>query len=227
MQALNCKTKFYTAWSGGKDACLALYKMQQQGHVLTGLLTMMNSQNTLSRAHHLPKELIAQQAKALGVPLFAHPTSHAEYQTQFQAALSQMKQAGTNHLVLGDIDLQAHQEWQQQQGKLTETTPLFPLWLQDHTTLVQAFLQAGFQATIISILPQKVPAEFLGKPFNLETIQALDDLNIDVCAEGGEFHTVVTNGPNFSHPITLNVNNATLRTDGDYGYHYLDFSPPQ
>lgn len=185
---------------------------------------MMNESNTLSRAHHLPKAIIEQQAKSLGTTLLAQPTTSADYLTQFQRALQQMKQAGTRHLVLGDIDLQAHRDWQEQQGNITETTPLFPLWLQDHKSLVLAFITAGFQATIISILPNKVPAHFLGKPFNLETIQALEALDIDVCAEGGEFHTVVTDGPLFSFPVNLPLNTAKLRTDGDYGYHYLDFS---
>jgi len=224
VQTPSTRTQFYSSWSGGKDACLALYKMQQQGHVLTGLLTMMNEHNTLSRAHYLPYALVEQQAHALGVPLLAQPTSKTDYAKQFQAALQQMKHNGTDHLVLGDIDLQAHRDWQEQQGEQTQTTPIFPLWLQDHAALVKEFIQAGFKATIVSILPQKVPSEFLGKPFNLETIQALDDLNIDVCAEGGEFHTVVTDGPLFSAPIPLNVSDAKLRTDGEYGYHYLDFS---
>lgn len=224
MPPLSPNTPFYSSWSGGKDACLALYKMQQQGYVLTGLLTMMNASNTRSRAHHLPKAMIEQQAQSLGTVLLAQPTASADYLKQFQAALNQMKKTGTTHLVLGDIDLQAHRDWQEQQGEATQTTPLFPLWLQDHRTLVQEFIEAGFQATIIAILPSKVPAHFLGKPFNTETIQALEALDIDVCAEGGEFHTVVTDGPLFSFPIPLNLECATLRTDGDYGYHYLDFT---
>ncbi|MCF6253473.1 MAG: hypothetical protein L3J38_01850, partial [Thiomicrorhabdus sp.] len=116
MPSRNTPTPFYTAWSGGKDACLALYKMQQQGHILTGLLTMMNEHNTLSRAHHLPKGIIEQQANALGTVLLAQPTTSADYLKQFQRALNQMKQVGTSHLVLGDIDLQAHQDCQVQQG---------------------------------------------------------------------------------------------------------------
>ncbi len=216
-------TPFYCSWSGGKDACLALYKMQQIGHQPKGLLTMMNEDNTLSRAHHLPKAIIQQQADALGLPLLAQPTSKEAYLKQFQAALQQMKHSGTAHLVLGDIDLQAHRDWQETQGEATQTTPLFPLWQQDHHALVAEFLQAGFQAHIIAIQPQIVPAEFLGKPFNQSTIAELEALDIDVCAEGGEFHTIVTDGPLFSTPILLDIQHASVCTDGDYGYHYLRF----
>lgn len=215
---------FYCSWSGGKDACLALYNMVQQGHRPQGLLTMMNETGALSRAHHLPKTLIKQQANALGLNCITQATAKADYQTRYQSALHAVKQQGVDYLVLGDIDLQAHRDWQENQQATTEVTPLFPLWHQNHKTLVEAFINAGFNATIIAILPEKVPREFLGKSLNQETITQLESLGIDVCAEGGEFHTVVTDGPLFSQPIELDLTRAQLCTTGDYGYHYLDFS---
>lgn len=224
MQTLTQPVDFYCSWSGGKDACLALYKMAQQGHKPRALLTMMNEAGTLSRAHYLPKSLIEQQAHALGLNCVTQATAKSNYQTRYQSALQECKQQGIDYLVLGDIDLQAHRDWQMQQGQETGITPLFPLWLQDHKGLVEQFIEAGFKATIIAILPDKVPSDFLGKSLNRETMMQLESLGIDVCAEGGEFHTVVTDGPLFSQPIELDLHNAKLCTTGDYGYHYLDFS---
>lgn len=224
MQTLTQPVDFYCSWSGGKDACLALYKMVQQGHKPQGLLTMMNKAGTLSRGHHLPRSLIEQQAHALGLYCVTQATAKADYQNRYQSALQECKQQGIDYLVLGDIDLQAHRDWQIQQGKETEMTPLFPLWHQDHKTLVEAFIDAGFKATIIAILPDKVPSDFLGKSLTLETMMQLESLGIDVCAEGGEFHTVVTDGPLFSQSIELDLASANWSTTGDYDYHYLDFS---
>jgi uncharacterized protein (TIGR00290 family) len=224
MHTLTQPVDFYCSWSGGKDACLALYIMVQQGHTPQGLLTMMNETGTLSRAHHLPKSFIEQQAHALGLHCVTQATTKSAYQTRYQSALQDCKQQGIDYLVLGDIDLQAHRDWQMQQGQETAITVLFPLWLQNHKGLVEQFIEAGFKATIIAILPDKVPSDFLGKSLNLETMTQLESLGIDVCAEGGEFHTVVTDGPLFSQPIELDLCNAKLCTTGDYGYHYLDFS---
>lgn len=224
MQTLTQPVDFYCSWSGGKDACLALYKMVQQGHKPQGLLTMMNETGTLSRAHHLPKSLIEQQALALGLNCVTQATTKPDYQARYQSALQDCKQQDIDYLVLGDIDLQAHRDWQMRQGKEAEITPLFPLWHQEHKVLVKQFIEAGFKATIIAILPDTVPSNFLGKPLNLETLAQLESLGIDVCAEGGEFHTVVTDGPLFTQPIVLDLATAKLCTTGDYGYHYLDFS---
>lgn len=224
MQTLTQPVGFYCSWSGGKDACLALYKMVQQGHKPQGLLTMMNAAGTLSRAHYLPKSLIEQQALALGLNCVTQATTKQDYQARYQSALQDCKQQDIDYLVLGDIDLQAHRDWQIRQCRKSGITPLFPLWFQDHKGLVEQFIEAGFKATIIAILPDKVPSEFLGKSLTLETIMQLEALGIDVCAEGGEFHTVVTDGPLFSKPIELDLTNAKLCTTADYGYHYLDFS---
>ncbi len=224
MQSLPASTPFCCSWSGGKDACFSLYKMVQAGHQPKTLLTMMNEAGTLSRAHQLPKKLIEQQAASLGLESLLQATSQSDYQSNYQHALQQCKQQGQQHIVLGDIDLQAHRDWQEQQGKLCGITPLFPLWQMDHQSLVDDFIDAGFEATIIAILPDKVPAEFLGKPLNQQTVNQLKALQIDVCAEGGEFHTIVTNGPLFTTPIQLDLQQAKLCTDGDYGYHYLDFA---
>jgi len=217
-------TDFFCSWSGGKDACLALYKMQQLGHKPKGLLTMLDETGHYSLAHHLPKAIIEKQAQALGLECLTQAKNKNDYQGAYQNALQHFKQQGLEHIILGDIDLQAHREWQETQGKLVNITPLFPLWLQDHKSLVLEFIEAGFTAVIISVLPDKLSTEFLGRELNLHTIQELEKLGVDVCAEGGEFHTIVTNGPLFSQPIKLNMANAKLRTDGDYGYHYLDFS---
>ncbi|GKT11322.1 MAG: diphthine-ammonia ligase [Thiomicrorhabdus sp.] len=215
---------FFCSWSGGKDACLALYKMSLEKHQPQGLLTMMNESGELSRAHHLPKSIIEQQAKAMDLPLLAQATAKAEYKQNYLQALEHFKQLGMSHIVLGDIDLQAHRDWQEEQGQSVCVKPLFPLWCQDHKQLVLEFVEVGFEATIISILPDKVPAKFLGQVFNLDTIHELEALDIDVCAEGGEFHTVVTNGPLFSQAVDLQIDQATLCTEGEYGYHYLDLS---
>ena len=224
MQTLNQPVDFYSSWSGGKDACLALYQMVQLGHRPQALLTMMNAAGTLSRAHHLPKSLIEQQAQSLGLQSVTQSTAKADYQKRYLSALQACKQQGVDYIMLGDIDLQAHRDWQQQQGQIAQITPLFPLWQHDHKALIELFIEAGFKATIIALLPDKVPQEFLGKVLTLETVTQLEALGIDVCAEGGEFHTVVTDGPLFSFPISLDISRAQHCTNGEYGYDYLDFS---
>ena len=213
--------QFICSWSGGKDACLALYLMQQHGHIAKGLLTMMGESGQQSRAHHLPDFIIQQQATALGLPAILQATTKKEYQSSYLNALAKSQKLGADSVVLGDIDIQAHRDWQAQQATKSQLTALFPLWLNNHKKLVEYFIDAGFKATIMAIHPDKCPESFLGKVLNKQTIKVLEKHGIDVCAEGGEFHTVVTDGPNFSQAISLN---PTSISDGEFGYRYLNFA---
>lgn len=52
---------FFASWSGGKDSCLALYRMTQAGHTCASLFTMIDETGTHSRSHGLyPNSLRAQ-----------------------------------------------------------------------------------------------------------------------------------------------------------------------
>lgn len=214
---------FVCSWSGGKDACLALFLMQQHGHNAKALLTMMRENGQQSRAHHLPAEIIQQQANALNLPCILQAAAKSDYQNAYLEALAQSQTLGADSVILGDIDLQAHRDWQERQAKLSHLSALFPLWLTNHRELVDSFIELGFKAMIMAVHPEKCPESFLGKMFDMNTIAELEQLGIDVCAEGGEFHTVVTDGPIFKQPIELNLVQATIQ-DGEFGYRYLDFS---
>ncbi|WP_308874917.1 hypothetical protein [Thiothrix subterranea] len=46
-------------------------------------------------------------------------------------------------------------------------------------------------------------------------------MGVDVCGEGGEFHTFVTDGPLFSYPLKIQ---ALGSFTGEYNYTFLDFT---
>ena len=56
------------------------------------------------------------------------------------------------------------------------------------------------------------PHELAGKRFDPELLARLPD-GADSCAENGEFHTCVTAGPMFRHPIPVEVGD-TVERDG-------------
>ena len=62
---------FFCSWSGGKDSCLALYHAIQNGGKPHSLLTVLSEDGVTSRSHALPKPLIEEQARSLGLqPVF-------------------------------------------------------------------------------------------------------------------------------------------------------------
>lgn len=61
--------KFIASYSGGKDSTLALYKAMKEGEAV-GILVMMEKDGTRSRAHGIFPDLLKEQAKSIGVPLY-------------------------------------------------------------------------------------------------------------------------------------------------------------
>jgi len=59
---------FAVSWSGGKDAALALYEAQSRGLPISCLLTMF-APDGFTLSHRIPREIVLEQARALGLPL--------------------------------------------------------------------------------------------------------------------------------------------------------------
>jgi diphthamide synthase (EF-2-diphthine--ammonia ligase) len=93
------------SWSGGKDCGFALYELQQASdHRVTTLLTSMSRESNRIGLHHVRRELVEQQAQALGIALHVVyiPTMAAniEYEAALAPALATLRVAGIEELVL-------------------------------------------------------------------------------------------------------------------------------
>src|SRR6185312_16714710 len=97
-------------WSGGKDSSLALYYAQQQKeYEITGLFTTINENFKRVSMHGVREELIEQQAKSIGLPLYkmyVREGSNAEYEKNMEAFLLEQKAKGVDHVIFGDIFLE-------------------------------------------------------------------------------------------------------------------------
>ena len=205
---------FVCVWSGGKDACLAMHRMSLSGSRPQQLLTMMEADGVTSRAHALPLKLLEEQASALGLPLLAQ--SATDYKEAYLSALATLKTKGISDAVFGDIDLQAHKDWQQEVGEIAGFNMHFPLWEEEHESLVYEFLEAGFETVIIAIKQDQLDKSFLGKTLNHATIKLLEKEGVDICGEGGEFHTFVVYGPMFSKRVNLKPKGSFSKNGYDF-----------
>jgi len=195
--------KIACSWSGGKDSCYALMKAKEQGNSLQVLVNMMNENNAISRSHGLPYTILQQQAIAMNIPLIAVPTSWSEYEKNFTNTLRVIKdQFQVSTMVFGDIDLQAHRDWEEMVCTKTGMKAALPLWKQDRKQLVCDMLNAGIETVIVSC-NTVLGEHFLGRVVNKTLIHELEERGVDVCGENGEFHTLVVNCPLFTNKIAV------------------------
>ena len=211
---------FSCSWSGGKDSCLALYHALREGGRPRLLLTMLTEGGERSRSHGLHITVIEKQAEALGIPLVTRAATWDGYEAEFISALCEFKKDGIEFGVFGDIDIDTHREWVEWVCLSASITPYLPLWEKTRRGLLQELLEAGFTATIVAVQDGVLDKQFLGKILNESVIEEIDREGIDALGEEGEYHTVVTDGSIFSHPIQLEMGKQVLRD----GYWFLDVS---
>ena len=217
MKKMNEKkdVKVAAAWSGGKDSCFACYKAMKEGYELAQLLIMMCSEQE-SNFHMISAELLDAQSHSLGIPILKQVTAPKTYEENFTKALLQMKAKGIEGLVTGDVyDVALHEAgWLDRICAKVGLEPVRPLWHRNTAQIMDEFVDAGFKATVVRTKNEVLGVEWLGREVNQ---QFLDELpaNVDPCGENGEFHTFVTDGPNFKSRIeVLGTETTTLNGYG-------------
>jgi diphthine-ammonia ligase len=211
--------KVIASWSGGKDSCFAAYKAAQQGHEVIGLLTMMMNESK-SNFHMIRSDILDAQSDAMGIPLTKQLATPQTYENDFKSALKKLKAKGTEGLVTGDIyEVAGHEEgWLGRVLKEVGLTPIKPLWMGDTKQIYLDYLKSGFEATVVRAKLDLLGMDWLGRVLDKKFYDDILKLgNVDACGEGGEYHTVVTDGPTFKKKIEI-LETAKHKVDGGWGY---------
>jgi uncharacterized protein (TIGR00290 family) len=210
--------KIVAAWSGGKDSAYAEYLATQQGYEVVNILTMMMSKEK-SNFHMIRAEILDAQSDAIGIPLVKQQATPKTYEDDFKAALRRFKAEGVEGLVTGDIyEVAGHEQgWLGRVLKEVGLKPIKPLWMLDTKQIYLDYLKTGFKATVVRTNLEKLGVEWLGRALDRKFYDDILKLgNVDPCGEGGEYHTVVTDGPTFRKKIEI-LETQKHKLDGGFG----------
>jgi diphthine-ammonia ligase len=195
------------SWSGGKDSMLAGVCMRNAGADVPLLVTMFDDAGA-SKSHALPIGLLQAQARALGAELLAVPAAPQRYAEAFHSALLGAAQRGIEHMVFGDIDLQAHRDWIEPACARAGIRAVFPLWGHARADVAREIVECGIRAIVVCVDVPRLGAAWCGRDYDAGFLQSLPS-GVCPCAEDGEFHTFVWDGPGFAAP--LKVQRGVLR----------------
>ena len=208
------------SWSGGKDSCMALHEALNQGLKVSHLVNFISDNPQKVRFHGADTNLICLQSQAMGIPLFQEKTAWGQYERDFKAGVSGLKQSGLRGMVFGDIYLDVHREWVERVCGEIGIVPLEPLWRRDTGELLAKFIELGFKAVIICAKADLIEQKWVGHTIDRDFMQYTIDKGIDPCGENGEYHSLVVDGPLFKQSIELLESRVYERE----GYNLLDIS---
>ena len=192
------------SWSGGKDSMLALLAARAAGIEVRWLLAMLDETGAKLRSHGVSLALMRTQARALGLELVAPRASWDDYEAVFTARLRELAARGAKSAVFGDIDLQAHRDWEERVCLQAGLQAMLPLWGRQRPDLAREFIALGYKARVVCVDSRYLPDDFCGRLFDADFIADLPR-GVDACGENGEFHTFVFDGPSFAQPVAHHV----------------------
>jgi len=209
---------YILSWSGGKESCFAGYQAMHQGYRVSYLMNFISKESQRVSFHGTETRLIQLQSRAIGIPLLQKETTWDGYEQDFKEAVRSLMPSGVKGIVFGNLYLQEHKDWGERVCGDLGIKAVEPLWKKDPEEVLSSFIDAGFEAVIVSAKSQLIDRDWIGHVVDRDFMTYLKKRNIDVCGENGEYHTLVINGPIFKRRIRL-IKNKTIARDN---YWFLD-----
>ena len=220
-------------FSGGKDSSWALYRALERDRPVERLVTVHPEGD--SYMYHVPAtELATLAAESIGISLVdvrpddfgaddvsdSSAQGDAELQP-LEATLSELDaelDGGIAGLTAGAVESEYQTSRIEAMADRLSADLFAPLWQRDPTTLAEEMLDAGLEITIIQVAAAGLDESWLGRTLDADALAELQELNdeygVHVLGEGGEFETLVTDGPHMNRPVELDY---TTEWDGTRG----------
>lgn len=214
---------YISSWSGGKDSCFACYKAICEGYKVSHLVNFISKEYKRVSFHGTEDKLIQLQAKAIGISLIQKETTWNGYEQEFKEAVRSLIPNGINGMIFGDIHLQEHRDWVHRVCKELGIEKIEPLWGKDPENILLEFIDAGFEAIIVSSKADLIGKKWIGRKIDRDFLKYLKNNNIDICGENGEYHTFVTDCPLFKKKIIINKSRSIMR-DNHWFLDTLEYS---
>jgi uncharacterized protein (TIGR00290 family) len=187
---------------------------------VVAMVTMFGEDGSRSRSHGLRPAVVEAQASRLGIPGYSERCSWPTYTDRFVDLLALAAPHDITHVIFGDIMGESHRAWNERVCGQHGLTAVMPLWGQATRVLAREFISRGGDAKFVTVRPPQLDETWLGRTLDADALDEFDRIGVDPCGELGEYHTVVTNCPLFSSPLSLQPGRHVLSN----GCFAMDFN---
>ncbi|MFC6717089.1 diphthine--ammonia ligase [Natrialbaceae archaeon GCM10025810] len=222
----NERGAWVSLFSGGKDSSWALYRALERSLPVERLVTVHPTGD--SYMYHVPAtELAALAAESVGIPLLdvepddfeadaatdSGSQGDAEIEpleaalVQLDAELERDGTGGIAGVTAGAVESEYQTSRIEGMCERLGCDLFAPLWRRDPRELADEMLEAGFEIVIVQVAARGLDESWLGRTLDREAFADLEALNeeygVHVLGEGGEFETLVVDGPHMDRRIDL------------------------
>ncbi len=208
--------KVASLFSGGKDSVYATYLSLKEGFEVTNLVSMISENKDSWMFHSVNIHLTDLQAEAMNIPIVKVNTK-GEKEKELVDLEERLATLDIDGVVSGAI---ASSYQKDRIDKICERLGLksfTPLWNKNQESLLQELVEEGFKVLIVGVFAEGFNASWLGRKIDKKTIEDLkkikDKYLINIAGEGGEFETLVVDGPCFSKKLALDETENIWRRD--------------
>jgi ABC transporter with metal-binding/Fe-S-binding domain ATP-binding protein len=193
-------------FSGGKDSVFSVYIARQYGWDVTHLVTVLPENKDSWMFHTINIHLTDKLAEATGVPLVKRITIGKK-----EEELEDLKNILSGLDIDGVISGAIASEYQRTRIEKIcyelEIKSFTPIWHKNQELILRNQVNAGFKMVIVGVFAQGFDETWLGRMIDESCIDELVRLRrkhgINLAGEGGEFETLMLDGPLFKKMLVL------------------------
>lgn len=209
-----------TLLSGGKDSVAATVVAQGWGFDVVGACSL-HVVGEDSYMFHRPNSRIAPLvSQAMGIRSFIRQTegSKEEELGDLEALLEEARDTtGAQAVVSGALASEYQRLRIERIGHRLGLKTFMPLWHKDPVTYMDWLVQARFHVRFVAVSAEGLGQGWLGRSLTPRALEALSNqarrFGFHLAGEGGEYETLVVNGPGFGRPIVVEEAQTHWRRD--------------
>jgi diphthine-ammonia ligase len=207
-------------YSGGKDSNLALHIMKSQNYKISCIMTMITENPDSYMFQKVDEKILYLQSQALNIPFVLKKTKgvkEEELKDLKKLILKAKEKYSLQGVITGAIKSNYQRDRIQEICNELDLRLFSPLWNKSQEGVIKEVLDNKFEIMIVKVAGYGLDDKWLGKILTKEDLINLKIINkkkgINVAGEGGEYETIVLNGPTFGKKIKISTANPIMENE--------------
>jgi len=192
--------------TGGKDSCLALYRVLKRGFEVGCLVSMVPLREDSWMFHYPNIRLVDLFAEAVGIPVVKAETSGVK-EKEVEDLKGLIGKLDVEGVVSGAIASNYQKKRIEEICKQLGLKCITPLWGENPLDILEEILDLNFEVIMTGVYAFGFSKEWLGRKIDAATVADLMELNrqygVSLVGEGGEYETLVLDAPFFKKRIKI------------------------